>query len=201
MSNRDKQEKTGGFYVVGGTLRPNAPSYIQRKADKELYEHILRGDFCYVLTSRQMGKSSLMARTADRLRKQSVHVGIVDLTRIGTKKKKTSADRWYYGIAHGIAKELKIEIKLRTWWEQRDNLSALQRLMEFFEDVVLTRTDEQVVIFVDEIDTTIALPFTDDFFAAIRACYNARAMQPEYQRLSFVLLGVAGPSDLIKDTQ
>jgi hypothetical protein len=74
-------------------------------------------------------------------------------------------------------------------------------LTVFFEDVLLPGTNEPIVIFVDEIDTTIALPFTDDFFAAVRACYNARATKIEYQRMNFVLLGVAGPSDLIKDTQ
>ncbi len=51
----------------------------------------------------------------------------------------------------------------------------------------------------NEIDSTLKLPFTDDFFAAIRAAYNARANDPEYRRLTVVLLGVARPSDLIKD--
>jgi hypothetical protein len=120
---------------------------------------------------------------------------------IGTEKEKTSADKWYYGIAYRILRELDIKIKLSDWWQERKKLPALQRLTEFFEDVLLPGTNEPVVIFVDEIDTTIALPFTDDFFAAVRACYNARAAKVEYQRLNFVFLGVANPSDLIKDTQ
>lgn len=199
MSHQIK--KNTDFYVVGGTMRPDAPSYIQRKADRELYEHILRGDFCCVLTPRQMGKSSLMTRTADRLKKEGIRTAIIDLTQIGTEKEKTSADKWYYGIAYRIVRELDIKTKLSDWWQEREKLPALQRLTEFFEDVLLPKTKEPVVIFVDEIDTTIALPFTDDFFAAIRACYNARAAKTEYQRLNFVLLGVASPSDLIKDTQ
>jgi WD40 repeat protein len=71
--------------------------------------------------------------------------------------------------------------------------------MEFFRDLVLRTTSTAIVIFFDEIDSTINLSFSDDFFAAIRACYNARATEPEYRRLSFVLLGVASPSQLIKD--
>ena len=199
MSNQIKNNSD--FYVVGGTLKPDAPSYIEREADRELYEHILKGDFCCVLTPRQMGKSSLMIRTAHRLKKQGLRAVIIDLTRIGTEREKTSVDKWYYGIAYRIVQELDIKIKLSHWWQEREKLSALQRLTEFFEDVLLQGTNEPIVIFVDEIDTTIALPFTDDFFAAIRACYNARANKDEYRWLNFVLLGVASPSDLIKDTQ
>lgn len=59
----------------------------------------------------------------------------------------------------------------------------------------------QVVIFVDEINTTLSLNFTDDFYAAIRALYDARAHMPILQRLSFVLIGVATPGDLIRDSK
>jgi WD40 repeat protein len=58
-----------------------------------------------------------------------------------------------------------------------------------------------VVVFVDEIDSTIGLAFADDFFAAIRACYNARADEAVFERLSFVLLGVASPDQLITDPE
>jgi hypothetical protein len=52
------------FYVSGGTLRPDAPSYVERQADSDLFQALQHGEFCYALTSRQMGKSSLMARPA-----------------------------------------------------------------------------------------------------------------------------------------
>jgi hypothetical protein len=197
---RDGLKPGADFYVDGGTLRADAPSYIRRQADRELYEHILKGDFCCVLTPRQMGKSSLMIRTAHRLKKEGIRTAIIDLTQIGTEKEKTSADKWYYGIAYRMVRELDIKIKLSDWGQEREKLPALQRLTEFFEDVLLPGTHEPIVIFVDEIDTTIGLPFTDDFFAAVRACYNARAAKTAYRRLNFVLLGVATPSDLIKDS-
>src|SRR5207237_3613842 len=63
-----------------------------------------------------------------------------------------------------------------------------------------THTPTRVVIFIDEIDFTRSLPFSaDEFFAAIRECYNARAQDPVWKRLAFCLLGVASPSDLIRD--
>ena len=55
------------YFVAGGTMRVQAPSYVTRPADKEFLSSLLAREFCYVLTSRQMGKSSLMVRTAQQL--------------------------------------------------------------------------------------------------------------------------------------
>lgn len=72
------------FFVAGGTLHQNAPSYVKRPADDTLYNHVRNGKFCYVLTARQMGKSSLMVRTSRRLKENGVSTVIIDLTRIGS---------------------------------------------------------------------------------------------------------------------
>ncbi|MDO8630990.1 MAG: FHA domain-containing protein, partial [Phycisphaerales bacterium] len=59
-----------------------------------------------------------------------------------------------------------------------------------------------MVVFIDEIDTVRSLPFsTDEFFAAIRECYNRRTEDPVFGRLTFCLLGVATPADLIRDSR
>jgi hypothetical protein len=62
---------TTGFYITGGTLDSDAACYVERRADNLLFDSLIEKKFCYVLTSRQMGKSSLMARTAVRLREVS----------------------------------------------------------------------------------------------------------------------------------
>ncbi|WP_245939762.1 AAA-like domain-containing protein [Stenomitos frigidus] len=75
----------------------------------------------------------------------------------------------------------------------------MQRLSELIE-ALLRLVDAKLVIFLDEIDTVLYLSFSvDDFFAFIRGCYNDRADNPTYNRLTFALLGVATPSDLIRD--
>ena len=60
--------------------------------------------------------------------------------------------------------------------------------------------NEKLFIFFDEIDSVLGLNFpVDDFFAWLRFCYNQRAINPAYQRLTFAIFGVATPSDLIRD--
>ena len=83
------------FFVAGGTLRATAPSYVLRPADEELFTMTAQGAFCYVLTPRQMGKSSLMIRTSRRLNEQGIRTGIVDLTQIGAN---VSIEQWYLGL-------------------------------------------------------------------------------------------------------
>jgi WD40 repeat protein len=187
------------FYVTGGTLRPDAPSYVERAADRDLYEGLSQGQFCYVLHARQMGKSSLMARTAARLREEGVAVVVLDLTAIGQN---VSVEQWYDGLLVQLGAALDLEDELDDYWREHPRVGPLQRWMSGLRDVVLARVPGRVVLFIDEIDVVQSLPFsTDEFLAGIRECYNRRVEDPAFERLTFCLLGVASPSDLIRDAR
>ena len=187
------------FYTSGGTLGRSARSYVTRRADDDLLRHLLNGDFCYVLTSRQMGKSSLMVRTADALRKQGVSVAILDLTRIGQN---VSIEQWYDGLLVRLGADLDLEDELDSYWiaDRVSRSGPMQRFMGALREVVLPSVKGPVAIFVDEIDAVRSLPFSsDEFFAGIRELYNSRVIEPDFNRLSLCLLGVAQPSDLISN--
>jgi WD40 repeat protein len=187
------------FYVTGGTLRHDAPSYVERQADHAVSEGLLAGEFCYVLTPRQMGKSSLMVRTASKLRERGVSVIALDLTAIGQN---LTAEQWYDGLVVRMGRQLRLDEDLERFWRAHERLGPCQRLFMAIRDVVLRQRAGPLAIFVDEVDSVRSLPFSiDEFFAAIRECYNRRAEDAEFNRLTFCLLGVAAPSDLIRDTR
>ncbi|BAZ22163.1 WD-40 repeat-containing protein [Kalymmatonema gypsitolerans NIES-4073] len=185
------------IYTVGGTVQANQNGvYIPRKADEELLALCREHKFAYILTSRQMGKSSLMVRTAEQLAEEGIQSVVIDLTQVGVQ---VTAEQWYLGLLTIIEGTLMLDTDVVQWWQERSHLGFTQRLTLFFEEVLLKEVASPLVIFIDEIDTTLSLDFTDDFFAAIRYLYNARSQKPEFQRLSFVLIGVATPGDLIRD--
>ncbi len=188
-------------FPIGGSLTVNAPNYVQRFADSQLYEALKRGEFCYILNSRQMGKSSLLVRTKHRLEKDGFHCAAVDLSVVGSEQ--ITPLQWYKGFVGDLWRQLGLleTLNLKTWWQERNDLGLLQRLRWFIEELLLIQfPQQQLFIFVDEIDSLLGLNFSiDDFFAFIRFCYNQRAINPEYQRITFAIFGVATPSDLIRD--
>ena len=184
------------FFQVGGSLPGNHPGYVERDADRELYQKLKAGEFCYVLSSRQMGKSSLRIHTRERLQAEGILCADIDLTGIGGQQ--TTPSQWYRDIIKELISSFGIKLDRRSWWQAHEDLSAVNRLHLFLEEVLLRQRREQLVIFLDEIDSILSLNFaSDDFFALIRACYNRRADRTAYQRLTFAIFGVTTPDNLI----
>ncbi|MEM6427060.1 MAG: AAA-like domain-containing protein, partial [Cyanobacteria bacterium P01_D01_bin.128] len=189
------------YYQIGGSLDYDAPTYIERPADRDLYAALLAGELCYVFNSRQMGKSSLMVRSWHRLQAEGHRCAVVDVTNIGSDH--ITPEQWYRGMIGTLAMQFNLPTRdIRKWWEEHSHLSLTQILSQFIELLLAQCPEQRLFIFVDEVDSLLNLPFSvDDFFALIRFCYNRRAVEPDYKRLTFAIFGVAAPADLIADKQ
>ncbi len=187
------------FFTVGGSLSPDSPSYIPRRADRQLLDCLHEGQLAYVLDTRQVGKSSLMVRVAQQLRSEGRRVALLDLSGYGAI---VTPEQWFLGLLYSIAEQMGLGDEAEQHWTSHQNLGLAQRWTHVLRELVLAVPETSLVVFIDEIDAVASLPFAvDSFFAAVRECHNRRAHDTVFTRITFCLLGVATPSDLIRDAR
>ncbi|BAZ15824.1 WD-repeat protein [Calothrix sp. NIES-4071] len=121
--------KQGNEYQVGGSLNEKAPTYVVRQADKDLYQSLKVGMFCYVLNSRQMGKSSLRVRTMAKLKREGFVCVAFEMRELCVHE--VTEDEFYGGFVSHLVSEFNIDIDLEDWWRQHSFFHPSLRLSKF----------------------------------------------------------------------
>jgi WD40 repeat protein len=181
---------------AGGALIPGRHIYIHRPEDDRLLELLRRHEYANLLSSRQMGKSSLSNRVERLLKAEQSAVARADLG--GELGSIPDQELGYQGLLDRLCRSLGKKMVVGDWWRDAPVGTPNQKLLRFFRDVIST-PEHHTYIFFDEIDSTLKLPYADDLFVALRTLYNERASEPAYADLTFCLIGVVTPDELIKE--
>ncbi|MDA1276651.1 MAG: AAA-like domain-containing protein [Verrucomicrobia bacterium] len=170
---------------------------LTRKILSEIYRSLLEREFCYVVIGQNISISCLVPQLVKRLFEAGHTVAALDLGALGQA---STLERWYGAMLKRMAEQLGLEKEANAFWIDKCHLSPLQRFFGAIRDVFLVKCSGPLVLIVENLDAVRGLRFsTDEFFAAIRAYYNARTEDPILGRLSFCLLGMTPPTSLLRD--
>lgn len=172
--------------------------YVRRKADDQLAQIIDdMGRPGYVLVARQMGKTNLLLNAKRAANPNDLFVyldvsngfpdlqsflrNIVDISLEGLREK---------GVF--LAEKIQLERISDDLLSHKEHERELRRILQTIEG--------KLIICLDEIDALIKTSYSDQIFSFIRSIYfSGRANIQEFQRLTYILSGVAEPTVLIRN--
>ena len=172
--------------------------YVERDADKQI-AHIIEdmGRPGYILVARQMGKTNLLINAKRKLETKDDIFAYIDLS-----NKFDNARECFRNIIDVIidSNPDKLDCIQNELNEKRESIDVSPHKEHSRElRCVLKRIKGKLIVNLDEIDSLTAANYSDKIFAQVRSVYFERINFKEFERLSYILSGVADPSDIIKD--
>jgi hypothetical protein len=183
--------------IPGGTDGLNDKFYIEREADLKFKREISKaGSTISIRASRQTGKSSLLVRGIHHVLSTSKVIHI-DLQRVD-KSFLEDSDSFLHYLSTIITQKLGLRQELvREEWSS--DLGPQDKLTAIFDNHIFPSIDQQIILAIDEADRLLETPYSNDFFALLRAWHNNRALDPAWYKLNIVIVIATEPYLLISD--
>ena len=173
--------------AAGGAVPLLSHFYIPREADRHFSEALARRDPIVLLKgTRQVGKTSLLARGIHAVRQTPVRVVVTDFQKMNAAEF-ASPDALYRALAASLALQAGVAVSPRDVWDE--DFGPNLNFERFLGLHLLPTFAEPAVWVMDEADRLLACPFGSEIFGLFRSWYNERSLNPHsvLNRLSLVI--------------
>lgn len=182
--------------TLGGAIASESRFYIAREADRIVDEALAASDpVVLVFGPRQTGKTSLLARSASRLRREGVSVAVTDFQSL-SKAEFESPTTLYRALVHGLSAQLRqpYEPSWNEWLGPNSNFDELT-------GGLMQQTEGRICWVMDEVDRIFGTAYADDFFGLVRSWHNRRALDPAgpWKRITLLMSYATEAHLFIKD--
>lgn len=171
----------------GGAMPVDSHFYIERETDSHFNRALLRGDSIVLIKGpRQVGKTSLMARSFHQARQAGARVVLTDLQKLNEAQFESS-DSFYQALCSAIALQLDVEVSPRKVWD--DDYGPNMNMELFLRRYILTSVSGPLIWGIDEVDRLFTRPFGSEVFGLFRSWHNERSLDPSspWSRLTLAI--------------
>jgi len=206
----NRNRKDNFYRLQAGSIPLDESTYVEREADSLVRQFVYLdragGRMCWILAPRQMGKSSLVSWTIGRLPSEQFLCVQLDFQTFRISANKDSIEGLCESLLHQICRQIfpinsniNWNAKLSATWNHKAVLTPILEFKHFIIEEILTiYPDKKLIICIDEIQNIMRCKQQDEFIRLLKHISEDTNL-PELQRLAFVVLGVARPSDLTND--
>lgn len=160
----------------GGAVPLNSPLYVERPADLAFRQALGRGDsIVLVKGARQVGKTSLLARSLQAARQAGACVVLTDFQKFNTAQF-ASVDALYLALASAITLQLDLDVSPHKVWDA--DFGPNMNLEWFLRRHVLKAISGPLVWGMDEVDRLFGCAFGSEVFGLFRSWHNERSLAP-----------------------
>lgn len=180
----------------GGGMDVESRFYVVREADAQVNGALETSEpLVLVFGPRQVGKTSLLARSCAEMRAAGARIVVTDFQSFGKSEVERPATL-FRALVHRVSTQLGLayEPSWNEWIGPNSNLDAQI-------DALLKQTEGRIVWAMDEVDRLFGADYADDFFGLVRSWHNRRALDPEgpWKRLTILISYATEAHLFIKD--
>ncbi len=144
------------------------------------------GALIRIKATRQMGKTSLMARILHHASQQGYHTVVLNL-QLAEGKVFTDIDKFLRWFCASVGRRLRLHNQLHDYWDEifgsKDNCTA------YFEEYLLQNINNPLVLGLDEVDCVFQYPeIAADFFGLLRAWHEDAKNRDIWKKLRLVVV-------------
>ena len=181
--------------LAEGTMDTQSSFYMVRESDPlALHTVVQQGVTITIKGPRQMGKSSLLIRTADAARAAGKRVAFLDF-QLFDRAALANADLFFLQFCAWMTDQLELEPRVDQYWNTR--LGNAQRCTRYIERYLLKELGAPLALAMDEVESIFDAPFRSDFFGMLRSWHNSRVGQSPWKQVDLVLVTSTEPYQLI----
>ena len=160
----------------GGAVPLDSLFYVERPADAAFSQALRRGgSIVLVKGARQVGKTSLLARSLQFARQAGARVVLTDYQKFNAAQL-ASPDALYLALASAITLQLDLEVSPHKVWDA--DLGPNMNLEWFLRRHVLKNLEGPLVWGMDEVDRLFGCEFGGEVFGLFRSWHNERSLDP-----------------------
>ncbi len=172
---------------VGGAVPLDSRFYIERETGQEFRAAVARRDSVVLVKgARQVGKTSLLARSLQQAREAGARVALTDFQLLNASHL-ASAESLLRMLAKSLADQLELAVWPDQIWDA--DLGPSMNFTRYVRREVLGATEAPLVWGLDEVDRLFTCAFGSEVFGLFRSWHNARSLDPAgpWPRLTLAL--------------